>query len=120
MADKCLVCGRSEREHQFLNHLFSDDGQLTPKKEQRQAPRGSAPAIDVVLRYLLLKKGIITGEELLVQEADLLDRIAQTRRDADGASHPANASGDRENRSSEGAGRSVRGFDTGTSLSSNG
>lgn len=74
---KCTTCQRTQDDHPF-KHPFTPPGenQVIPeppkKKKDQQAPTLIiTPAPDLVLRQTLLKKGIITPEELEVTEREL-------------------------------------------------
>lgn len=98
MSDRCLVCRIEKPEHdkaevlRTVNHKFSVNGEL--EALSKTSPKKAAPprpqimvvgAVDVNLRELLHKKGILTDEDL----SALLDP-------------GASAAGDSGNRSSEG------------------
>jgi hypothetical protein len=72
--DRCGVCSRGNQEHIELeergeiNHKYSENGDLvridrsTPRKQQNR-PTAVIGAIDIDLRRILLKKGIITNAD---------------------------------------------------------
>lgn len=78
--DECLVCGTTRENHGDLNHEFSTDGQLVPKKSgaaPRQTPpmprtaEGAAlqkdPTNNLLLRLIerLVAKDLLQGQDLL-------------------------------------------------------
>lgn len=72
--NRCGVCSRSQEEHIELeeagqiNHRYRENGDLvqidrsTPRGPARQVPM-VVGAIDVELRRILFKKGLITNED---------------------------------------------------------
>lgn len=77
--DTCQICGKGWREHQdltnrgIINHEFSRNGELTPvdrspKKKQQKSPNEVmvVPGVDLLVRRLLVEKGVLS-------EADLAD-----------------------------------------------
>jgi len=77
--ERCGICGKTEPEHEVLNHVFSTSGQLIAKAQQKPK-REVVVAPDYILRALLMEKGIITGEELIGKEAEFNARFTQARR----------------------------------------
>lgn len=69
----CSICSAPEAYHAELNHEFNLNGQLIPKSKQ-PAPT-AASGIDIALRLLLLEKGIITSQELMLKEAELRNAL---------------------------------------------
>jgi hypothetical protein len=74
-ATRCALCSRGSEEHKELeergeiNHRFSESGNLeqidrsTPRKQQARPTAAVIGAIDIDLRRILLKKGIITNAD---------------------------------------------------------
>lgn len=64
----CGICGSTEPEHQALNHEFSLTGQLIPKELKKKPTQNIriVNSVDVVLRAVLIGKGLITAEDLRV------------------------------------------------------
>lgn len=80
----CGLCGKLESEHQAMQHGFSLTGELFDRVEQEK-PRPSArivSTIDLPLRMLLISKGLITGEDLILKEGQLRDQLEEARRNA--------------------------------------
>lgn len=79
MKTECLICGKDEQWHRENNpaHAFSLDGRLTRAQRQPDAKPVSQerPRIqgggDPVLRMALIRKGIITPEDLTQVEDEL-------------------------------------------------
>lgn len=79
--DACSLCGVSEGPHQRaescseINHKFSSDGQLA-SVEQKPAPKQDrvVAAADPVLRLVLIRKGLVTLEDLAEVEEELYAR----------------------------------------------
>lgn len=75
---KCSACGRAEDDHPFKHPFALPGEQVTipeprkDKKKQEVTPRlVVAPMPDLVLRHALVKKGVITSEELEAAEHEL-------------------------------------------------
>jgi hypothetical protein len=77
----CQLCPLKKSEHEGLHHPFvgpeQDAGSaLNPPPKRDKKPESTphliiTPAPDLVLRRLLLRKGLITSEELEVTEREL-------------------------------------------------
>jgi hypothetical protein len=65
-------------------HAFTLTGELMDRVEppKRDTGRRVQVVIDLPLRMLLISKGLIIAEELLLKEAELRDQFSQARRDA--------------------------------------
>lgn len=59
MSDLCTVCGQPWASHTNMHHEYSKDGQLKDK----QVPKTTS-VIDLPLRLVLIKKGIVSAGEL--------------------------------------------------------
>ena len=76
---ECLICGKDEQWHRDNqpNHDFSIDGRLTKRAPSQASDPSSQnrPRInmggDPVLRMALIRKGVITPEDLTQVEAEL-------------------------------------------------
>lgn len=75
MLVRCGVCDKTKPEHTGMAHRFSPGGQLIVEAPKEQVKVISG--IDVALRLLLIDKGIITGEELMLKEAALREQLAK-------------------------------------------
>jgi len=73
----CLVCGRDREYHlsDTVKHQFSLEGQLKAKSPSPAEPsRGftnGRPSSDPILRLVLIRKGILTIEDLEAAEKEL-------------------------------------------------
>lgn len=95
MTEGCGLCGRQEDEHRvleqqkLLNHRYSESGDLVqvergPARQSKPKPPREVmvvPAVDLLLRQLLVRKGIISEADLAdlgavgtVDRGDLSDR----------------------------------------------
>jgi hypothetical protein len=91
MIDVCMLCGCKKDDHKTMHHLFVDENQdpsLSLNKSRgdssnhdhpgSQGLNGSALRGDPVMRLLLIRKGVITPEELSAIEDELkISGIAQ-------------------------------------------
>jgi hypothetical protein len=74
----CSVCGTPEEEHGFRKHPFTPPGEQLVLPQQESKKKSDAvprliitPAPDLVLRQVLLRKGLVTSEELEAMEREL-------------------------------------------------
>lgn len=75
----CQVCGKFPVEHRdpSISHAFSTDGRLirrSPPDESKLESQGSTQALlkgDPLLRMALIRKGVITAEDLTQVEAEV-------------------------------------------------
>lgn len=72
----CSLCGMTENVHSHLNHEFNLDGRLVQKAPPKPEPTPIS-SLDIPLRMALLQKGVITGEDLAIQEALLRQQLAR-------------------------------------------
>lgn len=77
----CQLCKTPFDQHSELHHSFVEKGQdpgsaVQPPSKKKETPKAVptlivAPAPDLVLRQLMLRKGLITSEELEAMEREL-------------------------------------------------
>lgn len=71
---KCGICDIPESRHEGLHHQFMPEGVdrlvLRSDKSQRAIAARRVP-FDPIVRLLLIRKGVITAEELQQAEAEL-------------------------------------------------
>lgn len=94
----CKICGKNPDEHKelenlkILNHQFSNDGELNPTDRSPQKPEKKnsevmvLPGADLLLRKLLVEKGVLSDSDF-----------------SDAGAIGWQRGGDRENRSEEGS-----------------
>lgn len=71
----CGVCKGDKASHEGKVHKFSPSGELI---EQKPIPRQAvASGIDIVLRLILIEKGLITMDDIVVKEEQLRHDLHQ-------------------------------------------
>lgn len=71
----CGVCGQTLKEHKDLNHEYDIGGVLRPRVAQEKPRVSSGSGIDVVLRLVLIDRGYISADDLMLKEAELRDKL---------------------------------------------
>lgn len=80
--DVCGVCGKPAGAHKNLAHVFNVEGRLVrrdaaaTKSPSRADPssqgsKGKLPTVDPIMRLILIRKGLVTAEEISQAEDEL-------------------------------------------------